>query len=174
MLCPECASDKVGVLDSRPKKGAIVRRRKCECGHRFNTVERPVEAIVERYKWQVGDYVSVKGAARWRGRVVGHFEISGTVFCCVESSFEPGSVQHFRETKLLPWEPREASRRIIWTPEMVATLRNLRAENFGYLDCEMKIGVSSSVIAQKCKELGIDGKRNAGRKPGRELLKDAA
>lgn len=41
MQCPSCASDKTKVIDTRPCKGDVVRRRTCKaCGHRFSTAER--------------------------------------------------------------------------------------------------------------------------------------
>lgn len=41
MTCPSCGSNNTKVLDSRPSKGQVVRRRVCmECGHRFTTAER--------------------------------------------------------------------------------------------------------------------------------------
>ena len=38
--CPECGSTDHQVKDTRPMSGYIRRRRKCECGHRFTTLEK--------------------------------------------------------------------------------------------------------------------------------------
>jgi len=41
MKCPYCGNDKSQVVDSRTKPdGNIYRRRRCECGIRYTTVER--------------------------------------------------------------------------------------------------------------------------------------
>lgn len=39
LKCPSCGSIKLGVSDSRPFQGTIRRRRKCECGNKFSTIE---------------------------------------------------------------------------------------------------------------------------------------
>ena len=41
MKCPNCGQhDMAYVVDSRRKDGGyIIRRHKCECGHKFNTIE---------------------------------------------------------------------------------------------------------------------------------------
>jgi transcriptional regulator NrdR family protein len=39
LKCPECQSNNLLVNDSRPAAGYHRRRYKCECGHRFTTVE---------------------------------------------------------------------------------------------------------------------------------------
>ena len=52
MECPQCGSADTGVIDSRPSKDAIRRRRTCaSCEHRFTTYERIAElepAVVKR------------------------------------------------------------------------------------------------------------------------------
>ena len=40
MFCPECGAEgKAFVIDSRPTLDGIRRKRKCECGARFHTIE---------------------------------------------------------------------------------------------------------------------------------------
>ncbi len=43
MRCPQCGSDQLTVLDSRPRTDSVRRRREClNCGHRFSTMEKVV------------------------------------------------------------------------------------------------------------------------------------
>lgn len=42
-LCPECSTDSM-VIETRPSYNRLRRRRKCRNGHRFSTVEVPLEA----------------------------------------------------------------------------------------------------------------------------------
>jgi transcriptional regulator NrdR family protein len=43
MICPECKSDQVHCVDSRPYAEQVRRRRECTaCGRRFNTIEIPL------------------------------------------------------------------------------------------------------------------------------------
>lgn len=39
LLCPECGSAVSTVYDVRPRIGGMRRRRKCENGHRFGSIE---------------------------------------------------------------------------------------------------------------------------------------
>lgn len=39
IACPKCGSQDQNVIDSRPVGGRVRRRRQCECGERFTTVE---------------------------------------------------------------------------------------------------------------------------------------
>ena len=52
MDCPQCGGDETNVIDSRPSRDAIRRRRVCgRCEHRFTTYERLAElepAVVKR------------------------------------------------------------------------------------------------------------------------------
>ena len=52
MECPHCGSGDISVVDSRPSKDAIRRRRECaDCQHRFTTYERVAElepAVIKR------------------------------------------------------------------------------------------------------------------------------
>jgi transcriptional regulator NrdR family protein len=43
--CPACGHPNAGVINSRKPDGGTraYRRRKCECGHRFTTIEIPEE-----------------------------------------------------------------------------------------------------------------------------------
>jgi transcriptional regulator NrdR family protein len=47
MRCPDCGSYNLGCIDTRESKtypGRRTRRHKCQdCGHRFSTIEIPVE-----------------------------------------------------------------------------------------------------------------------------------
>ncbi len=57
-------------------------------------------------KFQLGDYVRKRRGSRWRGRVVGFYSTARTpVGVCVESHFEPGSVQIYPEDALEGWQP---------------------------------------------------------------------
>lgn len=41
LICPRCKKlERQDVLDSRPDKDGVRRRRRCPCGHRFTTRER--------------------------------------------------------------------------------------------------------------------------------------
>jgi hypothetical protein len=56
-------------------------------------------------RFQLGAFVQKKGRASWRGRVVGWYRTELTALgYAVESSFEPGSVQIYPESALLPWD----------------------------------------------------------------------
>lgn len=47
-MCPACGHVRGGVIDSRPKKNRIVRRRRCiVCSHRYSTEERSI-TLIER------------------------------------------------------------------------------------------------------------------------------
>lgn len=60
----------------------------------------PEEAI-----YKLGEYVEKRGRAAWRGKVVGWYKTDLTpIGYAVESYFEPGSVQIYQETALIPWE----------------------------------------------------------------------
>jgi transcriptional regulator NrdR family protein len=50
IVCPACGSANVGVKDTRPFPGGIRRRRLCECGTRFSTMEMPVEDTMDNQK----------------------------------------------------------------------------------------------------------------------------
>jgi len=51
MLCPNCKSDNVFTIDSRPFEETTKRRRKCvSCGYRFNTIEVQKEEMDELNK----------------------------------------------------------------------------------------------------------------------------
>jgi transcriptional regulator NrdR family protein len=55
MKCPECKSDQVSTIDSRPldKNNAIRRRRICDtCGFRWSTQELP-KALIDFYEEQL-------------------------------------------------------------------------------------------------------------------------
>lgn len=56
-------------------------------------------------KWNLGDYVQKKQNSSWRGKVVGLYSTAATpVGYCVESYFEPGSVQVWPEAALIEWD----------------------------------------------------------------------
>lgn len=44
--CPSCAGKSM-VVDSRPDKKGIRRRRRCDCGHRFSTIETVLKEVVK-------------------------------------------------------------------------------------------------------------------------------
>lgn len=53
MMCPNCESDQIVVIDSRPhQKNIVYRRRKClSCDYRFSTIEiekADYESLVNR------------------------------------------------------------------------------------------------------------------------------
>lgn len=55
---------------------------------------------------ELGAWVQKKGRASWRGRVVGWYRTDITALgYAVESAYEPGSVQIYPETALLPLDP---------------------------------------------------------------------
>jgi len=41
--CPKCGREDSRVIDTRPRDGAIYRRRVCSCGHRFSSAELQFE-----------------------------------------------------------------------------------------------------------------------------------
>ena len=51
---------------------------------------------------------------------------------------------------------------VIWTPEMIRALRELRAAGLTLYRCAEKIGVSYGIVCRKAHELGL-----AERKPRR-------
>ena len=61
--------------------------------------------------FKLGDYVQKRRGSRWRGRVVGYYSTTLTPFgVCVESHFEPGSVQIYPQDALLGWRPPPSTR----------------------------------------------------------------
>lgn len=51
MDCPNCGRDGTKVIESRQKlDGACRRRRQCECGHRFSTIEISVDKYEDLLK----------------------------------------------------------------------------------------------------------------------------
>lgn len=44
-LCPKCQEPIATVIRSEPWQGGIRRRRKCVCGYRVTTVERPIDRV---------------------------------------------------------------------------------------------------------------------------------
>lgn len=55
-------------------------------------------------KWKMGAYVQKKQNSSWRGKVVGFYSTAATpIGYCVESHFEPGSVQVWPEAALIDW-----------------------------------------------------------------------
>jgi hypothetical protein len=56
------------------------------------------------------DLVCKKGRSSWRGKVVGWYRTELTALgYAVESHFEPGSVQIYPESALIPWDPEKTS-----------------------------------------------------------------
>jgi transcriptional repressor NrdR len=48
MICPECGSDQLSCINSRPALDCVKRRRECiKCGHRFSTVEISVDRFTK-------------------------------------------------------------------------------------------------------------------------------
>jgi dihydrofolate reductase (trimethoprim resistance protein) len=57
-------------------------------------------------KWGIGDPVAKIRGSAWRGHVVGFYRTKATpIGYCVESAFEPGSVQVWPEAALADWTP---------------------------------------------------------------------
>jgi hypothetical protein len=55
--------------------------------------------------FKLGDFAQKKGRASWRGKIVGWYRTELTALgYAIESSFEPGSVQIYPESALLPWD----------------------------------------------------------------------
>ena len=78
-------------------------------------VEWPTDAA-----FRLGDYVSKKGRASWRGKIVGWYRTELTALgYAVESYHEIGSVQIYPESALIPWEPTPSQ------PEQVLTAIDL-------------------------------------------------
>jgi hypothetical protein len=48
---------------------------------------------------------------------------------------------------------------VIWTPEMIRALKELRAAGVKLLVCAERIGVSYTVVCKKAQELGLAGRR---------------
>jgi hypothetical protein len=66
---------------------------------------------------------------------------------------------------------RAAMRRpMVWTPEMLAALRNLRARGTPLFLCAERIGVGYSTAVYKARELGLAGRMNWGRVPGAQRV----
>lgn len=48
MICPKCGSGELSIVDTRPRRGIVRRRRRCIwCDHRFTTVELPYDTYKE-------------------------------------------------------------------------------------------------------------------------------
>src|SRR4029079_10764839 len=78
-------------------------------------VEWPTDAA-----FRLGDYVSKKGRASWRGKIVGWYRTELTALgYAVESYHEIGSIQIYPESALIPWEPTPSQ------PEQVLTAIDL-------------------------------------------------
>jgi hypothetical protein len=57
-------------------------------------------------------------------------------------------------------------KRIVWTADMLAELRKLRARGVPLYRCAERIGVSYPTAVYKARELGIAQRRNRGRTAG--------
>lgn len=44
--CPSCGGRISTVNESRAHQGVRLRRRRCRCGHRYTTVEQPIDASI--------------------------------------------------------------------------------------------------------------------------------
>jgi len=56
-------------------------------------------------RYKLGDYVKKKRGSYWRGVVVGFYSTVYTpIGYCVDSAFEPGSVQVWPEAALEDWD----------------------------------------------------------------------
>ena len=148
--CLNCAGD-TRVVDSRNAKsnapGPIKRRRECQkCGHRFNTFEIAHDC---------------KPEPRISGKKVAKALLSAQRSIDKVTKLAGISTAH------------QDGRWVIWTPEMDATLIEMRSRNESYLECAAKIGVGYMTVAQRCRKLGLGGKRNNGRTPGVEVEKGA-
>ena len=54
-FCPACGGRETSVVDSRPVRDSVMRRRKCDCGHAFTTYETSIDlplllAEIERFE----------------------------------------------------------------------------------------------------------------------------
>lgn len=59
--------------------------------------------------WPVGTFVTKTKGAQWRGHVVGHYSTALTpIGYCVESIWEPGSVQIYPQSALTSAQPAES------------------------------------------------------------------
>ncbi|MFT4056454.1 MAG: hypothetical protein QM681_18270 [Novosphingobium sp.] len=60
-------------------------------------------------RWKIGDTVQKKRGSSWRGTVCGFYSTPHTpIGYCVDSAFEPGSVQVWPEAALEDWSPQPA------------------------------------------------------------------
>lgn len=65
----------------------------------------PVQAEPVATRWQLGDKVCKKRGSSWRGTVCGFYSTPHTPQgYCVDSAFEPGSVQVWPKAALEDWE----------------------------------------------------------------------
>lgn len=65
----------------------------------------PVHAEPVATRWQLGDKVRKKRGSSWRGTVCGFYNTPHTPQgYCVDSAFEPGSVQVWPEAALEDWD----------------------------------------------------------------------
>lgn len=169
--CPKCG-ERMAVSDSRPDHAGIKRRRVCSsCDHRVWTTERVAHVPMRAAAWSVGDLVQAKSKKlNWRGEVIGILARGKHPLFCVESYHEKGNIKTFLSRELEGWTPRIP---VEWTGPMIAALREERAKGGTYLDCADVIGVDALRVAEKCRELGIGGKRNLGRKSAREVIAGA-
>ena len=58
MKCPSCKNNNTSIIESKPTKSAIKRKRNCTCGIKFITFERTIKIIsnskktLKRTAWQ--------------------------------------------------------------------------------------------------------------------------
>lgn len=74
----------------------------------------------------------------------------------------------FADDRLIPWDGMRYHVPIEWTPEMISTLRKMRAKGFDYYLCAERIGVTYLQLATKARELGLNGRMNSGPRSGRK------
>lgn len=168
--CPKCGSMKSSVKDSRSYSGGVKRRRVCrECDLSFNTMEAHES---KSSCWAIGDLVQTKDKGlMWKGVVIGSFvSRSGSSGAIVEN--RDGAVFPFKDNSLKPWQGF-MGRKTEWTPEMLRILREMRANGESYLECAYVIGVTDDAVSRKCRELGLHGKMNHGRRSARDVVKEA-
>lgn len=73
LLCPACGNDKLVVRDSRPQPCGVRRRRVCECGHRFTTIETVIAdapIVIEQVPVQGGFALRSTSLADYKARLL--------------------------------------------------------------------------------------------------------
>jgi dihydrofolate reductase (trimethoprim resistance protein) len=107
-------------------------------------------------QFQCGALVQKKGRASWRGKIVGWYRTEVTALgYAVESAFEPGSVQIYPETALLPWGGAADEAMVERVTQQVYEQRPFTAISPALVEAA-GVGADEPIPWEKSIELGAD------------------